>query len=345
MAKKLTVEVDAETSKAKQKIRELAETGGSTASTDAIASSASRAAKELGNAAKSAKSLGEASAGSSASLKTMIRSFAGIGVGMAAGYAANYMAPGVGKTSMGYLSAMASGAATGAAFGHIIPGVGTVVGAGIGAVAGAGKQWLDNGKTEKDWFTQHAEGEQNLKETRVWADMFRELTSVKSNFKGLNGLDELKAQLESVQAASERTSKTIEELKKAEAAYTEEIAKLGPDRLTGKFADDGLTADKRIQKATEAASGLALTRQKLSQTEGANRQFAAMIEALEDRIEEFKTAPAARESIEAMDALSRIGGGSFGGDYAREQLAAVKETVTVLKSIDQKTNNGVGTWQ
>lgn len=342
MAKKLTVEVDAETSKAKQKIRELAETGGSTVGTDAIASSASRAAKELGNAAKSAKSLGEASAGSSASLKTMIRSFAGIGVGMAAGYAANYMAPGVGKTSMGYLSAMASGAATGAAFGHIIPGVGTVVGAGIGAVAGAGKQWLDNGKTEKDWFTQHAEGEQNLKETRVWADMFRELTSVKSNFKGLNGLDELKAQLESVQAASERTSKTIEELKKAEAAYTEEIAKLGPDR-NGNFANDGLTADKRIQMATEAASGLAQTRQKLSQTEGANKQFASMIEALEDRIEEFKTAPEARAPIEAMDALARVGGNFTGSDGGFRDLQRINEKqVAILEKIEAKTGKGAG---
>lgn len=342
MAKKLTVEVDAETSKAKQKIRELAETGGSTASTDAIASSAKRAATELGNAAKNVKSLGAEAASSSSSLKTMIRSFAGIGAGMAAGYAANYMDPGVGKTSMGYLSAMATGASTGAALGSIIPGVGTAVGAGIGAVAGAGKQWLDNGKSEKDWFSQYAEGEQTLKENRTWANLFSELTSVKSNFKGLDGLDELKAQLESVQAASERTSKTIEELKKAEAAFVEDIARLGPDR-NGNFANDGLTADKRIQMATEAASGLAQTRQKLSQTEGANKQFASMIEALEDRIEEFKTAPASRASIEAMDALARVGGNFTGSDVGFRDLQRINEKqVAILEKIESKTGKGAG---
>ena len=342
MAKKLTVEVDAETTKAKRKLQELADSGGSTAGADAVASAANRAAKELGNVAKNAKSLGTEATNSSASLKTMIRSFAGIGAGMAAGYAANYMAPGVGKTSMGYLSAMAIGAATGAQLGSYIPGVGMVVGAGIGAAAGAGKQWLDNGKSEKDWFSQYAAGEQTLKEARTWADLFSELTSVKSNFKGLDGLDELKAQLESVQAASERTSKTIEELKKAEAAFVEDIAKLGPDK-NGDFADDGLTADKRIQMATEAANGLALTRQKLSQTEGANKRFASMIEALEDRIEEFKTAPEARASIEAMDALSRVGGNFAGSDSGFRDLQRINEKqVAILEKIEYKTGKGAG---
>ena len=138
MAKKITVEVDAETSKAKRKLEELATSGSGTAGADNVAASANRAAKALDATAKNVQSLGREAAGSSAQMRTLFRSFAGLGASMAAGYAANYMSPGVGKTSMGYLSSMAAGASTGAAIGSFIPGVGTVVGAGVGAAVGSG---------------------------------------------------------------------------------------------------------------------------------------------------------------------------------------------------------------
>lgn len=50
-----------------------------------------------------------------------------------------------------------------------------------------------------------------------------------------------------------------------------------------------------------------------------------------------------RADYTALNALARLGGGVGGGDYARQQLEAARETVTVLKSIDQK--QGGATWQ
>ena len=344
MAKKIILEVDAETSKAKRKLEELATSGGGTAGADNVAASANRAAKALDATAKNVQSLGREAAGSSAQMRTLFRSFAGLGASMAAGYAANYMSPGVGKTSMGYLSSMAAGASTGAAIGSFIPGVGTVVGAGVGAVAGAAGEYLKNDKSEKDWFNEFAEGEQSRKEQLGWNEMFKELTTVKTSFKGLKGLDELEAQLKSVEEASTRTSATIEELKKAEAAYLSSIERLKPDRF-GQLPDDGLTAEQRIQRATEEAKGLALTRTKLSQTEGASERFAKMIESLKERIVEFEAPPEARTSIEAFDSLARVGGNFAGSDAGFRDLQRINEKqVAILEKIEAKAGKGRGTF-
>ena len=62
MPKKVTVEVDAETKKAKRKLQELAQTGGSPAGADAVGTSAKNAARGLDNAASAANKLSKATA-------------------------------------------------------------------------------------------------------------------------------------------------------------------------------------------------------------------------------------------------------------------------------------------
>ena len=334
MAKKLTVEVDAETSKAKRKIQGLAESGGASAGAD-VSPAADRAARELDKAAKSTRAFGEAAASSSNSMKTLIRSFAGVGVGMAANYAAGFMDPGVGKTSMGYLSSIASGASMGATLGSLVPGVGTTAGAIIGSAAGAGKEWLDNSNKEESWFKDFRKQEHNLKETREWADYFNELTSVKTHFKGIDGIDELKAQLESVQQASGRTAEVIERLKQAEADHINSLNRIEKQ--------EGLTADERIDMAAKESAALAFTRTKLAQSEGASKRFAVMIEALEDQIEEGSKKPEARASMDALDSLARVGGNFAGSDAGFRDLQRVNEKqVALLEKIEAKTGKGAG---
>ena len=337
MAKKLRVEVEADTAKAKRKLDELASGAGS-AGVDSMSGAADRAARSLDKVSRSAGAVAEEAGKSSSSMTRLVRSFAGLGAGMAAGYAANYMSPGIAKTSMGYAGAMLVGASTGARLGSYIPGVGTVVGGAIGSLVGAGKQWLDNDKTEKDWFLEYREKEQTGKEAKVWAQMFEEMTSVKTHFKGISGLDELKMQLEEVNAASQRTSAAIEDLKRAEAAHIAELNELEKK--------EGLTAEKRIDMATREAAALETTRQKIAQTEGAAKNLSKMRESLEDAIEESNKPQAeARSSFSALDALARVGGNFAGGDSGFMKLQRVNEQqVELLKKIEAKTGKGAGTF-
>ena len=77
---------------------------------------------------------------------------------------------------------------------------------------------------------------------------------------------------------------------------------------------------------------------------GQNRTKLARLEAAKESIEGQKT-NGPRETHAALDALSRIGGGSFGGDYAREQLTVQKEMAASLKAIENKGTQKSGDWQ
>ena len=335
MAKKLTVEVDAETSKAKRKIEQLAATGGSSVGADAVSSSADRAARSLDKVSRAASSVTEEAGKSSASMTRLVRSFAGIGAGMAASYAANHMDPGIGKTSLGYASAILSGAGTGAMMGSMVPGVGTAVGAAVGGAAGAAKQYLDNSKSEEDWFKDFKTGEKTFQASRDWAAKFEELTSVKTHFKGISGVDELKAQLAEVEAASQRTAVAIKQLKFDEKSRMSELEALEKR--------EGLTAEERIKLASEEASALALTRQKLAQVEGAAKRLDATRESLTDAIEEAKPSHEARASMSGVDALARVGGDFAGSDQGFRNLQRLNEKqVALLEKIEAKTGKGAG---
>ena len=183
MAKKLRVEVEADTTKAKRTLEELANGAGSSG-VDSVGNAAERAARSLDKVSRSAGEAAEEAGKSSASMTRLVRSFAGIGASMAAGYAANHMDPGVGRTSLGYASSILAGASTGAMMGSMIPGIGTAAGAIVGGAAGAGKEFLGNYDREKNWFKDFSAGEKTFQENKGWAEKFEELTSVKTHFKG-----------------------------------------------------------------------------------------------------------------------------------------------------------------
>ena len=119
MPKKVTVEVDAETTKAKRKLRELAQSGGSSAGADAVGTSAKNAARGLDNAASAANKLSKATAEGSANIRAMTKVFGGMAIRMATSYAASNMEEGPGQMAVKGLGEVAGGAIAGAAFGPL----------------------------------------------------------------------------------------------------------------------------------------------------------------------------------------------------------------------------------
>ena len=86
-SKKLRAELEVDTSKARQKVRDLAESGGGAADAG-VADNAGKAAKSLQDLSNGAKE-------ANGNMKSAIKAFAGMGIGLAASYAQAQMEPGI----------------------------------------------------------------------------------------------------------------------------------------------------------------------------------------------------------------------------------------------------------
>lgn len=180
MPAKLTVELDAKTDKARQKIREAIE-GASSPSGDGQAASGD------GQAALSQPALGlsktfsklDQSAGEF-DRRLVTRAFAGLAVGMATSYAARYFDEGsTGRKAMEYggaaISAASSGAAAGAALG---PG-GAVAGALTGGVIGLLKTYFDKEGERSEKLEDFEKSEKIYDGVKKWEARFKELAENK----------------------------------------------------------------------------------------------------------------------------------------------------------------------
>lgn len=323
MAKKLTVEVDAETTKAKQKIQALATSGGSSAlgggGGSGLSPAADRAAKSLERASQGADRLSKSTLSGSSEIMRMSKVFGGMAIRMAAGYAAKGMEPGsTAQKATSAIGDIAGGAMSGAAFGPI----GMIAGGLIGGISSLVSSISEANEAERERV-------QALKETaaanREQLDIMLESEKRTDEFRA-----RLASMTDTTRSASERQRELQAELERLQERDKQNIQAM---RDNSRVRDAGEEDAKYFSKN--------------QREHAANRsEIETLKSALKSLGEEGKKSGSPfRESTAATDALSRIGGGSFGGDYAREQLAAAKETVTVLKSIDQKTNNGVGTWQ
>lgn len=166
--KKLTAELEVETSKARQKVREIAETGGGAAAGGDVAADterASRALKNFGNEAEHA----------SVNMRSAVKAFAGMGIGLAASYAQAQMEPGsVGQRAVGYLGSAASGAMMGAVAGP------------WGAVAGAGVGIMKEGfnQSAQDKAAEKAK-EETLRSIETWERARAQTLAFKELLEGL----------------------------------------------------------------------------------------------------------------------------------------------------------------
>lgn len=308
MAKKLTVEVDADVSSARRKVKSLSGEIGGGGDSSRVAPSAERAAKSLESTAQSADKLSRRAAEGSANIKQMTKVFGGMAIRMAAGYAANQMEHGsTAQQAVKGVGEVASGALMGSAFGPLGALAGGLMGltSAIMEASAAEKQRQDAINSEKFDFYK---SERDYASDKKWAEKLKGLTQVEQGFTDFSAR---------IAAINEELS----HYKDVEAEMTDKIKE---------FIQNGDLDDARLQRQY-----LARNRARQSQLESAKERMEAMRD--EHR-------PTARTSTDALDAMARLGMGG-GGEFGRESLAVQREMSATLKSIDQKTRPGGGTWQ
>lgn len=181
--KKLKVEVELETAKAKRQAKELEQatgSGGSPAPVGKASPAADRMADALDKASKSAGKSAESFAKVNSQALQLTRGFAGIAVGMAASYAANYATGGT-KTALQYGGSILSGASAGATMGQAAGPKGAAVGAIVGGIAGGAKTYMDRDAEQSAVAKEYREGEERYAAAKDWEAKFRDITGIGQN--------------------------------------------------------------------------------------------------------------------------------------------------------------------
>lgn len=306
MAKKLTVEVDAETTKAKRKIQELAETGGSSAGADA-SPAIDKAARALSGAAeKTSRSFGkldEASQGMNRQMLSVTRAFAGMATGLAMSYASRYFEEGsTGRNAMEYGGAMLAGGSSGAMAGMAFGPVGAAIGAAGGAAIAAGKTYLDKEGEMESRLADFEKSERIFAGISAWQTKLRELSE---------------------QMNTEEIKTILANLKNTEQTFKTRTV----EAIKG----------ERYQEAADYQRNLGDVRQRQQQLE-------ALLRKAEAEAKKPPT-PEARASMDALDSLARVGGNFAGSDAGFRDLQRVNEKqVALLEKIEAKTGKGSGTF-
>lgn len=295
--KKLRAELEVDTSKARQKVREIAGDGGAPGAGAAgdVAPSAERAARALDKAAAGAEKMGQSAQTSAGQLASVIRGFAGMGVGLAMKWAATrYEEEGaVGKT-LRYGGSFISGAAQGAMLGKAGGGWGAVIGAAVGGAHGLANEAMDDEGDEKRKAKAEAEQrEENLRSIDAW---------------------------EKARARTQAFREELESLTKAQSGIEEAIAKRAAE-------------DERLGKAMREAANDTKALSRLQAERAANAsEMDALVAAMRRG-----GASSWRLDTSAGDALSRIGGSFGGGSPVADMGREVKGIHSTLKSIERKT--------
>lgn len=309
MAKKLTVEVEAETTKAKRKLQELAETGGSPAGADTVGSAAKNAARGLDNAANAANKLSKATAEGSANLRMVSKVFGGMAIRMASSYAASNMEQGsTGQMAVKGLGDVAGGAIAGAAFGPL--------GAVAGGLMGLTSAIMEANQAEKERVQRIADAsfdyrksEQDYRSNKAFGEKLKGLTEVDKGFTDFSG------RIQQINDLLKRYQDVEQSLK---------------DKIES-FIKSG-----DLDKANIERGYLATNRSRQDQLTAARERL--------EKMSETKT-PEVRVAAAALDALSRIGGNFAGSDHGFRDLQRVNEKqVALLEKIEAKTGKGAGTF-
>lgn len=317
--KKLKVELELETAKAKQKLDDMANTGGGGPSGPSpVDDAAKKTAQAMERAAKSTEDFGEKATKSGANINNLIRSFAGLGAGMAMNYAAKYVPEGKTRETVEVGAAGMKGFATASMIADAIPVIGGLARL---AIKGGGAAFaMYNEKEEQDKLNQKTahdfeKSEELYRQSEAFADMLRSLTTVKE---GANDF-------------AERIAKANQELDKRkgeEEDLTQKIRKA--------------ITDRKYEEASSLQQTLSRNRGEQGVLKNAIRAIEMQSAAAEKKTEKND---GVRVSTSAVDALSRIGGDfTGGGGRGDDMLRVEREQVEILKSIDRKTG-GAAVWQ
>ena len=191
--KKLTIEVDAKTDKAKRKIEAM----GGESSIDGQAG-LGQLSKSLDKAAKAADRFDGDIGKASSSMTKMVRGFAGMGVGLAASYAAGHMQQGAARNAVEYGASAIQGASAGFMMGG-------PWGAVAGGAIGLAKTYLDKDAEQSAYTKAFDEAEQRYSSAKAWREKFSSLTSLD----GQAGLDQLKAELAKYREAESKIKDSV----------------------------------------------------------------------------------------------------------------------------------------
>ena len=304
--KKLTVEVDADVTKAKRKLGEMESSGGG-AIAPAVDTAAERTARALERTGKSVEDFGSRAEKASGNLGSIVKAFTGMGVGLAMNYAARNLEDGsVAQRSVKYGASAIQYGSMGAMAGPW--------GAAAGAAIGLGKEFLDQSAADK----QQAEAEREAAKAR------RE--SFEAQTKSIEKTREWKALLDGLTNTESNLSERQRELAKA-IEERESREKLLKAALAGEAGPGG--DDKNFAK--------------LSQERGKNAAEIDALKALSKQLEKEteKTPGESAMDYSAVDSLARVGG-SFAAseDGWRNLQKTNEEQLATLKSIESKTGKG-----
>ena len=311
--RKLNVELDIETSKAKQKIKTLGEDAGSAY----LAGSADRAAKALDSTASSANKLTQASKMSAERLRSIATAFGGLGIRMATAYAASNMQEGsAGQTAVQVGGGAIAGALQGAVAGPL--------GALAGGIMGLTTELISaNAKAR--------EAERARREAIIAT------------------CDANREQLEALWAAEERTHKFKEAIKELTSVEDISERKTRIQAEIEKKEKEVRAKDSDLMGATDHFWGGKDGGEKFKKLMGERQSLTGELEQLRNLLEaadgDKKQGPAFRVSETATDALTRIGGNFGGGDVNKEILDTAIKSLETLSNIEKNTKKGGSTWQ
>lgn len=297
MAKKLKAELELENAKAKRQAAEVGEA----------------AEKSFDRAADSANRMAD---GLNVSSKTLLRVAGSFG-GMLAGTAVRALAlkqpeGSTAQKALDYGGGALQGAGQGAMMGSMFGPLGTAIGALAGAANAIANKFLDEAEAEKK--KQEALEKTNAA-NREFVEGMLEAQARTSEFRTMiENLGDTERSL------SDRQAEVAAEIQKRIAE--EERLKSGLKNNSGKFADE------EDQK---------LLREQVKDYQ-ANHAELERLQQMQKSLAKGTQITTERTSFGAADALSKVGG-SFGGggDSSRDQLAVARDSLSVLKSIEQKT--------
>lgn len=306
MAKKLKVQLEVDSSKARSQVeRDMSgiDIGGGSKSA-ASASSADKLSKSLDQAAKKSNDFAGSAELLSAKTRQVVSAFAGMGVSMVLNSAAQTMKRGAGKTAV----EAGAGALQGAITGGMVGGVGgAIIGGAIGAGSALFKTSQEKSRYKEDW----QKSERDYASDKEFAKL------VKSLSKASETTEDFAAKMKTVE----------EELAKYKAAERVRVAAINEYISSGKL-DDADTVRTNLERAR-----------------GRQETLETIKASLVDPKSKKEEKPEDRISHTAVDALARIGGNFAGGENGFRDLQRVNEKqVAILEKIEQKTGNNKGTF-
>jgi len=339
-SKKLKLEVELDTAKAKRQKKELeAESPSSGASVSAASPSMERASRQI-------KGLGESAQATGINIKAAGKAFAGMAVGLAAGYAAKNMKAGAARDAVEYGGGAVGGAAMGMMFGP--------AGMLVGSIGGVLKTYLDKSSERDDLIKDYNQGESIYQASRAQMKRFESLTDPRKNNGDIStNIPEMKRISENYKKSTEDFLQAIADELKNSAPDKEKISNLKRNvDWARSMADryDKAIEDIELKKTTDPRASMTGT-DALSKV-GGTAYLSSGAAPLEVTSSPVRAAGFSFGFSNSSRAATMSFGGPSSGDSAEKAIQTATERsakldhemVDTLKMIAENTKGGE-TWQ